>query len=210
MTKVKYFTKSGKAGRDLNLNLKLRSSSDYQSLLHQVFRVEQMSRLFATAKSKTRAERKGGGKKPWRQKGTGRARAGSLRSPLFRKGGVVFGPKSNRNFKRKLPRKARELAKAVAISDRIANKAFFVFAEIPELKKTKEAEKWLLKFPLKEGKILLILSAREKKAFNNLPYLKIRSRGNFTFSDLIVADYILMERDVFEKMKERLEKTKVS
>lgn len=208
--KITYLTKSGRKGKDLNFNPPVKNLSASGSILHQIFRTEQLKKIRTTAHTKTRSERRGGGRKPWRQKGTGRARAGSLRSPLFRKGGVIFGPRREKKLKRKLLPRMKKIAILAALTDRAKKGRFIVFEEIPkDLKKTKDAEIWLAKTPIKEGRIILIYLKGNPDPFKNLYYLKLCRGNNFSFSDLIVSDYILMEREIFENIKNKLKDVKV-
>jgi len=161
-----------------------------------------------TACAKTRAEVSGGGKKPWKQKGTGRARAGSLRSPLFRGGGVIFGPKP-RSYETSLPQKARKLALKSALSAREAQLVVVKdFSEISE-PKTK-----LLVSALKSlqvsGKVLIIAdtNAVENQYLNlagrNIPTLKMILPSNLNVKDLLEADFVIMTESAVNDVTERL------
>ena len=147
------------------------------------------------ASAKTRAEVSGGGKKPWKQKGTGRARAGSLRSPLFRGGGVIFGPKP-RSYETALPQKARKLALKSALSAKLESMTIVKdFSEISEAK-TKVMAK-VLKDLNATGKILIIadLAAEENKnlvlSARNIPSVKLLLPSNLNVKDIVEADTII-------------------
>ncbi len=163
-----------------------------------------------TACAKTRAEVSGGGKKPWKQKGTGRARAGSLRSPLFRGGGVIFGPKP-RSYETSLPQKARKLALKSALSAKIeAITIVKDFSEISEAK-TKVMVK-ALKDLNATGKILIIadLNADENKnlvlSARNIPSVKLLLPSNLNVKDLVDADTIIATEAAINSITERLAK----
>jgi large subunit ribosomal protein L4 len=130
------------------------------------------------AHTKTRSEVRGGGKKPWAQKGTGRARHGSSRSPIWKGGGVTFGPTSDRNFSVRINRKQKQLAMAMCLSDKINDNGLVVFEKFEINGKTKELNVWLKSIKskidvLKEGKkFLLILDENNKDVINSCLNLK--------------------------------------
>ena len=160
--------------------------------------------------AKTRAEVSGGGKKPWKQKGTGRARAGSLRSPLFRGGGVIFGPKP-RSYETALPQKVRQLALRSALSAKLeAMTVVKDFSEITEAK-TKVMVK-ALKDLNATGKILIIadLNAEENKnlvlSARNIPSVQLLLPSNLNVKDLVDADTIIATESAINSITERLAK----
>ncbi len=162
------------------------------------------------ASAKTRAEVSGGGKKPWKQKGTGRARAGSLRSPLFRGGGVIFGPKP-RSYETELPQKARKLALKSALSAKLEVMTVVKdFSEITEAK-TKAMIK-ILKDLNAQGKVLIIadLSAEENKnlqlSARNIPSVKLLLPTNLNVKDIVEADTIIATESAINFITERLAK----
>ena len=158
---------------------------------------------------KTRAEVSGGGKKPWKQKGTGRARAGSLRSPLFAGGGVIFGPKP-RSYAFNMPQKARQLAIKSALSARseqlVVVKDFSTIAE-PKTKLMVSA----LKALNVSGKTLIVadVKADENKnlelAARNIPSVKIILPSNLNVKDLLEADFVVMTESAVNDITERLQ-----
>ena len=163
-----------------------------------------------TACAKTRAEVSGGGKKPWKQKGTGRARAGSLRSPLFRGGGVIFGPKP-RSYETALPQKARKLALKSALSAKLD-----VITIVKDFSEISEAKTKVMAKALKElnatGKILIIadLNADENKnlvlSARNIPSVKLLLPSNLNVKDLVDADTIIATEAAINSITERLAK----
>jgi len=130
-----------------------------EKLVSKVVRVTEANSRRATAKTKKRGEVSGGGKKPWRQKGTGRARAGSSRSPLWKGGGVTFGPTGNQNPSLSLNKKESQAAKVAALESR---KSTTITLAAPAMTKTKEAAELLKKSNI-EGKTLVLVSAKTEK-----------------------------------------------
>ncbi len=162
------------------------------------------------ASAKTRAEVSGGGKKPWKQKGTGRARAGSLRSPLFRGGGVIFGPKP-RSYETDLPQKARKLALKSALSAKL--EAITVVKDFSELAEAKTKAMVKVLNGLKAtGKTLIIadVNAEENKnlvlAARNIPTVKLLLPSNLNVKDIVEAETIIATESAINNITERLAK----
>ena len=177
-------------------------------VMHQSLKRQLNNARQGNACAKTRAEVSGGGRKPWKQKGTGRARAGSTRSPLFAGGGVIFGPKP-RNYELAMPQKARKLALKSALSARESQLVIVKdFSEISE-PKTK-----LLVAALKSlqvsGKVLIIAdtNAAENQYLNlagrNIPTLKMILPTNLNVKDLLEADFVIMTESAVNDITERL------
>jgi large subunit ribosomal protein L4 len=144
-------------------------------LIHRVLKWYFTSNRKATASTKTRGEVSGGGKKPWRQKGTGRARVGSIRSPLWRHGGVIFGPRP-RKVKDLLPVKVRQLALKMILSDLFKNNSIIVVAQEEKLPdKTKKALEVLKNFGVQQDPVLIVADEKdqETRAFRNLENVAI-------------------------------------
>ena len=180
------------------------------SVMHQALRRQLNNGRQGSACAKTRAEVAGGGRKPWKQKGTGRARAGSLRSPLFAGGGVVFGPKP-RDYGFAMPQKARKLALKSALSSKegqlVVVKDFSTIAE-PKTKLMVSA----LKSLNVSGKTLIIadLKADENKnlelSARNIPSVKIILPSNLNVKDILEADFVVMTESAVNEVTERLSK----
>ena len=178
--------------------------------MHLALRRQLNNARSGSASSKTRAEVRGGGKKPWKQKGTGRARAGSLRSPLFAGGGVIFGPKP-RDYSFSIPAKARRVALKSALSSRTDD--IIVVKDFSELTqpKTKEFVKILENLKV-SGKTLIIaeLANAENQhlelAARNLPNVRIILPSNINVKDILEADSILITESAIKEITERLMK----
>ena len=200
----------GKALGEISLDEKVFGIEPNIHVMHLALRRQLNNARQGNACTKTRAEVRGGGRKPWRQKGTGRARAGSLRSPLFAGGGVSFGPKP-RSYAFDMPQKARQLALRSALSARIEQTIIVKdFSEIKEAK-TKLMVKALSALKA-EGKILIIadLKAAENSnlelASRNIPTVKLLLPTNLNVKDLLEADYIVMTEAAILEITERLSK----
>ncbi len=159
-----------------------------------------------TASTKTRSEVRGGGRKPWRQKGTGRARAGSIRSPLWRGGGVIFGPKP-RDFNLKMNRKERRLALRTAFASRIADLIVVEeFNEQLQRPKTKELVEAIARWGVdKTSTTLLIVPERQEMVYlsaRNVENLKLIVADQLNVYDILHADKIVVTASALEKIQE--------
>lgn len=178
-------------------------------VIHLALRRQLNNARQGSACAKTRAEVSGGGKKPWKQKGTGRARAGSLRSPLFAGGGVIFGPKP-RSYAFNMPQKARQLAIKSALSARseqmVVVKDFSAITE-PKTKLMVSA----LKSLNVTGKILIVADVKAEENKNlelsarNIPSVKIILPSNLNVKDLLEADSVVITESAVNDITERLQ-----
>jgi len=160
------------------------------------------------AHTKTRGEVRGGGKKPWRQKGTGRARAGSIRSPLWKGGGVIFGPQKERNYTQKINKKVRRQALLMALSDKANAKKIIVLEDIKlENQKTKEFNQILKQIPIKAKNYLFIYQPKESdliKVARNISNLKVLSIENLNLIDLLKYEYLLLTKETLKEIENKL------
>ena len=158
----------------------------------------------ATAKTKNRSEVSGGGKKPFRQKGTGRARAGSTRSPIWVGGGNVFGPKGNQNFKIKQNKKEHNLALRSALSQ-LGSKNIYVLDEVKVNGKTSEVVALLKGLKLDNKKVLVVTSDDlVYRASANLANLVLRTNDNVSVYDLLNAQALLLNKKEVKVLEEGL------
>lgn len=167
-----------------------------KDVLHQAVLTYLANRRQDTSKTKTRGEVRGGGKKPWRQKGTGRARAGSSRSPIWVGGGTVFGPTGTQNHTLSMNKKAHALALKSALSLKVSEKAFIIVDEALELDGKTKSAKALLEVLGAKGKVLLINDDNKNLllATQNLPNVLRVSQDNVSVYDLLNADQIVVEK----------------
>ena len=166
------------------------------AVMHQVVTAQLAARRSGTQSTKTRAEVRGGGAKPWRQKGTGRARHGSIRSPQWRGGGVALGPKP-RDYSQKTPKKMVRLALKSALSDRAASERVVVVDEWNfELPKTKRALEVLDALAV-EGSVLIVANQNDLntwKSFANLDRVHVISPGELNAYDVLVNDWVVFTK----------------
>ncbi len=175
------------------------------NLVYQVAVSQMANRRQNTAHSKDRGEKRGGGRKPWAQKGTGRARHGSNRSPIWIGGGVTFGPRKERNYKKRIPKKMRRKALFTALSAKARNNQLIILKDLGiKEAKTKEMEKILNKLPV-SGKKLIILPEYDKNivlASRNIPQLSVISARNLNTLDLLSFKCLLMPKKSLKIIKE--------
>lgn len=174
------------------------------TLVQQAVEVQRSRMRRPVAHTKTRSERRGGGAKPWRQKGTGRARAGSRRSPLWRKGGVTFGPRKVRNFVKKMNRKARRKAILMVLSDRARAEEITVIKKLKlNQGKTKEILDLIRGLPLKRKPLILLAQSDDLvwRAVRNLPQTKALVSHTLNILDLVDHDSILLTRKALKVLE---------
>jgi len=190
-----------------SLDDRMFSANVNEDLLYRVVRMQLGNRRQGTHSTKTRGEVSGGGRKPWRQKGTGRARAGSRRSPIWVGGGTIFGPKP-RSYESKLTKKMKLGALAAALSDRAGSGNVALIDRIQfEVPKTKAAVELLNRMEL-SGKTLVVVATAEysrsvKKSFTNLPEAKCIACGGVNVYDILRHDHLLMTTKAVEELTER-------
>lgn len=194
------------SGQTVTLDLSVANEENAAHILHRAVVRQQNNARQGTASTKTRAEVRGGGRKPWRQKGTGRARAGSIRSPLWPGGGVIFGPKP-RDYSVKMNRKERRLALRTALqgrsSDLIVVESFEAEFARPKTRDFLEAlTRWGVEA---DAKVLLILPERHETVYlstRNIPTVKLITASNLNVFDILNADYVVMTTAALDKVQE--------
>ncbi len=173
-------------------------------VLHDAVVKHLAGRRRGTSDTKTRAEVRGGGRKPWRQKGTGRARHGSIRSPIWRGGGIVFGPHP-RDYSYPLPKKVRRLALKSALSAKAAGGKVLVLDELKlAAPRTKEMLAILDRLGV-AGPVLLVTAARDENTFKsarNLPGVKTVTVEGLNTYDILASDTLLFTRDALARVEE--------
>jgi len=189
------YNMAGEAVEKLELSEQVFGVIPNMAVLHQVVTAQLVNRRQGNASTKTRAEVSGGGKKPYRQKGTGRARQGSTRAPQFRHGGTVFGPRPH-PYHHDVPRKMRRLAIRSALSDKVANEKLIVLNELTlEGPRTKDMVAFLDKLPLDGKRVLMMLPQRNENvvlSLRNIPFAKVQHVSSINVVELLKHDCLIM------------------
>ncbi len=206
MPSVVLLNQEGKKVDELVLSEEVFAVEEHQQAVFDTIIAELAGRRQGTQSAKTRTEVRGGGKKPWRQKGTGRARQGSIRSPQWRGGGVVFAPKP-RSHAMKVNKKVVKLAMKCALSEKVAENMFIALDKI-ELNsfKTKGLVEVLLKVKA-EGKVLVILgegNANVELAGRNLPYAVVENVNHVSVYQMKNASCVVITKDAIARYEEVL------
>ncbi len=177
-----------------------------EPVMHQALLRQRANARLGTVQTKTRSEVRGGGRKPWRQKGTGRARQGSIRAPHWKGGGVVFGPHP-RSYEQRMPRKMRRLALRSALSVKAGAEQVVVLDELSmEAPKTKEMLGMLSRLAI-DGSALILLtgpSLAVERSAANLEGVKILRTGSLNVADLLGYDYLVMPMAAVEAVHQHL------
>ena len=175
------------------------------TLVHQVYRYQVLNSMYPVAHTKDRSEVRGGGRKPWKQKGTGRARHGSTRSPIWRTGGITFGPTSLKNFAISVNKKMKRKALFMALSSRVASDKFVLLDEFAlSQMKTKEALSILNNLKLVSTKTLIVFDRKDKnieKSFSNIPNVSLIPFDSLNLIDILKSDTILTDVASVESIK---------
>lgn len=204
MPNVKVYNMSGKEIGAMDLNAEIFGAEYNESLVHQAVVTMLANNRQGTKSTLTRAEVRGGGIKPWRQKGTGRARQGSIRSPQWKGGGVVFAPKP-RDFSKKMNIKAKRAALSSALSYKVANQEFFVIDNI-KLKeaKTREVAKILKAFKCDEKSAVFVTvnNADLTRAANNIPKISTTTVDLINIYDVVNSNKVFFTKEAVEKFQE--------
>jgi large subunit ribosomal protein L4 len=197
-------TPAGAAAGNVDVADELFGIEPNTAVLHQVVTAQLAARRAGTQSTKTRAEVSGGGAKPWRQKGTGRARQGSTRAPHWRGGGVALGPKP-RSYAQRTPKKMIRLALASALSDRAAeNRVIVVDDWAWTTPKTTNAIAALAALGV-DGRVLIVLTADDEvawKSFRNLQNVHILTVGELNAYDVLACDWVIFTTQSLPAMKE--------
>jgi len=204
--KIPFFKQTGKAGEPVELEVNQKNSPKDAVLISQALHVEDNHQMVKPGLVKTKANVSGGGRKPWKQKGTGRARAGSNRSPLWRGGGITFGPtKLSKDLN--LPSKMRARSFALLFVDKAKDKNLAIIEKLDvESNKTKDALGVLRNANMIENIILAIdTSERESTlAWRNLPMVEIKDKNDITLTDLSSLKTLLLTSKAFDKVKQKI------
>ena len=204
MPKVSLHNMSGEAVGDVDLKPELFEVAPNVGLMHQAVVAEEANARQGTAATKTRGEVAGGGAKPYRQKGTGRARQGSIRAPHYRHGGVVFGPHP-RSYAQRLPRRMKRLALRGALTAKLNDGAIKVLDTFAlEQIRTKELVGVLGNLGT-SGRVLIVSPARDENldlSARNLPLVEVLLADSLNIVDLLKADTVVIEQPALARLEE--------
>ncbi len=207
MPKVTVFDKKGNQVEDIKLSQEIFGVTVNPVIMHQAVVAQLNAKRRGTVSTKTRGEVQGRKGKPWRQKGTGRARHGSVRSPIWVGGGVTFGPKS-KTYQNRLPKKVKKQAVRSALTAKVADNKFFVLEELKmEQPKTKEMVALLESLQIENEKILFLLERKDEnvyKSLRNLPKVRPLISEAINIYDIVNNEYIVATREAVVKMEEVL------
>jgi len=205
--KAKVTDAAGKAKGDVELDDAVFGIEPNGAVLHQVVTAQLAARRAGSASTKTRAEVRGGGAKPWRQKGTGRARHGSIRAPQWRGGGVAHGPKP-RSYRQRTPKKMVRLALRSALSDRAADGKVLVVDDWGfDAPRTKDAVSALEALKV-EGRALVVvpdLDDAAARSFRNLPDVHVLTARELNAYDVLCSDWVVFTKDTLPTSEPKAE-----
>jgi large subunit ribosomal protein L4 len=208
--KITVYNQEGKEVGDITLPKEIFEVEFNADLVHQIMVSMSSNQRQNCAHTKNRAEVRGGGKKPWRQKGTGRARVGSNRSPIWRGGGITFGPRNEKNYEKAVPVKMRRKALLMVLSEKAKANELVILDKIElEKGKTKEMAVSLKKLPCKDQRTLIALPNYDKKivlAARNIKKTSIEDARNLNVLDLLNSKYLLITKDSIKTIEKTFTK----
>ncbi len=204
--KIKVYNLAGKETGEMELSDKVFGVKIKPEVVHQVFVQQTNNQREPWADTKNRGEVSGGGKKPWQQKGTGRARHGSIRSPIWKGGGVAFGPLTDRNYKTKINKKTRQSVIKMCLSDKAQSGNLLVLEDFNfDKPKTKMFAGVLAAMPTKLKNFLVLTSGKDEAVLRmtkNLKSVKTLRAGDANVMDLLKKGVVLTSKDGVKKLEE--------
>ena len=205
MLKIKTYNLDGKEAGEMDLPEEIFGVKVKDDLVHQAYVAHISNSRKVLADTKDRGEVRGGGKKPWKQKGTGRARHGSSRSPIWKGGGVTFGPTTDRNFSKMINKKMKTKALFMVLSGKLKDKELIVVDDLKINKTSTKTMKSIFgKLPVK-GKVLLSLDKNDKNILNsvkNIPEVSVIASDSLNVADLLKNKFLIINKDGIKKIGE--------
>lgn len=202
---VEVYNQTGEKTGKLELSPAVFGAKLSKDLVFQVALAQMANLRKPIAHSKNRAEVSGGGKKPWAQKGTGRARQGSIRSPLWKGGGAAFGPRNERVYKQKVNKKMAKLALFQLLSEKARQNLLLAVEPLSlAAPKTKLFTSFLEKLPLKEKRTLLVLPQAERSvvlAAKNIPWMNTKTLQTLSASDILSSHFIIFDKTALDMLQ---------
>jgi len=206
MPKLAMLNQNGESVKKVNLKDEIFKVEDNNQVIYDVVKQQRAAMRQGTAMTKNRSAVRGGGRKPYRQKGTGNARQGTIRAPQYVGGGVVFGP-SPRSYKYKVNKKVRRLALKIALSEKLREKNLILVDEISlETRKTKEMVNILNNLKA-EGKVMVVLGSVSDlvmTASRNIPNVYVELSNHISVYDILNANQVIITKEALEKIEEAL------
>jgi large subunit ribosomal protein L4 len=203
--KVPVLNQKGEKVKEIVLPEEIFNVEINQDLVHQVVLSQRANQRQGSAHTKDRSEVRGGGRKPWRQKGTGRARHGSIRSPLWKGGGVTFGPRNEKSYKKRIPQVMKRKALFMVLSGKLKdNEIFFIDDLKTETFKTKDFQEIIKNLPLTKTN-LFVLPQVERRiilGLRNIPGTKTVLASNINVLELLSYNSLIILEDSIKKIKE--------
>ncbi|QUH25440.1 50S ribosomal protein L4 [Serpentinicella alkaliphila] len=204
MPKVAVYNVSGQQVSEMELSENIFAVEVNQFAIYEVVKNHLANRRQGTQSAKTRSEVRGGGRKPWRQKGTGRARAGTIRSPLWVGGGTVFAPKP-RDYRYTVPKKVRRLAMKSALTSKVNSQDIIVLDELAfDAPKTKQMVSVLNNLKV-DKKVLIVIADNNEaivKSASNIPGVQTASVNTLNVYDIVNYDKFIITKDAVQKVEE--------
>lgn len=207
MTKVQVYNQEGKTLSEMEVSEKVFHVEPKSSVIHQVYNAILANARIPWADTKGRGEVSGGGKKPWKQKGTGRARHGSTRSPIWKGGGVTFGPRSVRSFKQKINKKMNRKAVAMCLSEKLTENKLIVLDTLAVSGKTKEFINLRKNFEGTGKTTMFLVKEKDEnlvRASKNLAKCTSIRAIDVNVVDLLNTQYIIATKESIEVLEKRL------
>lgn len=208
--KVDIYNKEGKKGGKEDLPENVFGLPENNALVHQVFTVKLANQRRPYAHTKTRADKRGGGRKPWRQKGTGRARHGSIRSPIWRGGGVTFGPRNERVYSKKINKKMNRKALATVLSSKAkAGNVYVVDSLAYEELKTKKGVELLDKMKVAGSSTIVYGTKKDgeyPRVFRNIPMVEPVNISRINIIDLLNHKTVVLSKSALEQLVKQYDK----
>lgn len=209
--KVAVYNLQGKEVKQLELSDDVFNVAVKPSVIHEIFVAQRNNARESWADTKNRGEVQGGGKKPWQQKGTGRARHGSIRSPIWKGGGVAFGPLTDRNYKTKSNKKTRRLATRMCLSDKAQQGALYVVENFAFSEpKTKLFAALVKALPVKQKTFLVVTAGKDAavlRATSNLPKVKTTRAEDLNVVDILSKQAMIASVDSLKLLEKSLAKS---
>ncbi|MFC1645123.1 50S ribosomal protein L4 [Patescibacteria group bacterium] len=210
MSKVKVYNFKGEELKDIKLSEDIFGVKSNNDLVHQVYVALMANQRQSNAHTKNRAERTGSGRKPWKQKGTGRARTGSVKNPIWRKGGVIFGPTNERNYTKKINKKVNTIAIKTVLSEKARSESIVIFDKIESKNvKTKDIANALNKVGVLGGSTLLVLDKDEKDAFmysRNIEKVNVVPADSLNVMDMLNNKSLVLSEGSIKHLEDKYKK----